>query len=131
MNRPIKFRVWHNAKKKWIHGPGDEVNLFGETILLGQFMPVPIEELNDCVAEQFTGILDKNGKEIYEGDIIRDTWKENHPYGYDSEGWDDEERTYPIEYKASSFSFRMNPDGGQVCTKDFKREVIGNIHETT
>lgn len=69
-SKELKFRVWHNAKKEWIHGPGHEVNLFGETILLGGFMRIPIEELNDCMAFQFTGLYDKTGKEIYIGDIL-------------------------------------------------------------
>jgi len=71
MNRPIKFRVYNTKQNKWIHGPDNEVNLFGETILLGGFMQsVTTAELNDCVALQYTGLNDKNGKEIYEGDII-------------------------------------------------------------
>jgi uncharacterized phage protein (TIGR01671 family) len=76
MNRPIKFRVYNTKQNKWIHGPDNEVNLFGETILLGGFMQnVPTAELNDCVALQYTGLTDINGKEIYEGDIVNyKTW---------------------------------------------------------
>lgn len=70
--RPLKFRVWHQGKHEWVHGPGDEVNLFGETIFLGEFLRgVRVEELNDCVAEQFTGLIDSKEREIYEGDIVR------------------------------------------------------------
>ena len=72
MTRPIKFRVYNTKQNKWVHGPDNEVNLFGETILLGGFMQnVPTAELNDCVALQYTGLNDKNGKEIYEGDILK------------------------------------------------------------
>ena len=71
MNRQIRFRVYNTKQNKWVHGPGNEVDLFGETILLGGFMQkVPTLELNDCVALQYIGLTDSNGKDIYEGDII-------------------------------------------------------------
>jgi len=71
MNREIKFRIWNKKKQTWIHGPGEEVSLFGEMILLGGFLKgIPISEINDCVALQYTGIKDKNGGEVYNGDIV-------------------------------------------------------------
>jgi hypothetical protein len=71
MNREIKFRVYNTRSKEWIHGPRYEVNLFGETILLGAFMQnVSIQDLNHCVALQYIGLNLDSGHEVYEGDII-------------------------------------------------------------
>lgn len=66
MNRQIKFRVWDNELKMWVNNVGMKPN----NILADG------TEKRFCIM-QFTGLYDKNGKEIYEGDIIRnDTYEE-------------------------------------------------------
>lgn len=72
MNRPISFRAWHKGRKKWLHDKSyGGCHILGECILLGGFVNVPMEELNDVIVTQFTGLQDSKGVDIYEGDIIR------------------------------------------------------------
>lgn len=62
---------------------------------------------------QFTGLSDKNGREIYEGDVVMQT---NHGNPYPS----------AVVYEAPAFLFS---DGSRLTTFIDEAEVIGNIHE--
>lgn len=64
--REFKFRVWDGKDGKW--DDPSLVEIFNSDGILGHLYD-PNSEYTTI--QQYTGIEDKNGKEIYEGDIVR------------------------------------------------------------
>lgn len=126
--RGIEFRAWDTEAKCYIREP-ILVDNFGNVYEVCE-KPSPVQGTclitgkNNVILEQYTGVEDKNCKEIYEGDIVR--------YGRHLSGiipaesltavvkwWSGEEEYYPCS-TSSGFSLPFSEDG---------YEVIGNIHE--
>ena len=61
-DRPLRFRIWNPYIKRFIY--------WG--FIDGDFVPPEIK--NEALSEQFTGLLDKYGKEIWEGDKVEREW---------------------------------------------------------
>jgi uncharacterized phage protein (TIGR01671 family) len=128
--REIKFRAWDAEEKNFI--------CFDALDGILSKCDETYRQRCVCKFEQFTGLHDKNGKEIYEGDILRLNYDRTsgkpiegmvrwfqgnrHPedgcYGMEYLGW------VLSEYKSmdpASESYHMSIES--------VREVIGNIHE--
>ena len=109
MTREIKYKVW-DKEKKVMYEEGDFFDGKGGYVVIDGC------KRRDVELRQWTGLKDKNGKEIYEGDILHNK----------------SEVRFIIEWDNEAMRFVVNKSRWGLTTKAIKRdgyEIIGNRFE--
>ena len=109
--REIKFRAWDKERKEWQHFTLQELITGQATIIW--------PKLDDWC--QYTGLMDRNGKEIYEGDVVRA-----------SIYCDEDAQVLEVKYRGTGFVIDYrDSEADYFMLSDFPGtvEVLGNIYE--
>ena len=136
-NRTIKFRGMRKDNNEWVYGDlftsHSEHHSPNVSIATDEFHPVgygskTFHEVKPETVGQFTGLTDKNGKEVYEGDI---GFMENFGTSIFIE-WHQGSLGYYTSKDTRYSSFRPIASHNNIsivdnCLVDF--EITGNIHE--
>ena len=107
--RKIKYRTWNKEEKKMFYGIERTYDGYEEDSF-ASYLYSP----NKYIVMQFTGLKDKNDKDIFEGDIVE---IQQHPDIF-----------YTGEVKYVNGCFSINGIMiGTVCNKNLR--ILGNIYE--
>lgn len=119
--KPVRFRVWDTTENKWGDGQVIWVNLTpsGE-IVYGEYEGGVEENEGRFEISFFTGLYDKNNKEIFEGDCVKDST------GVCLVAWNDQLASFCLRRNGWAFDHFF---GEAVDPKDV--EVIGSVYENT
>ena len=127
MNRHIKFRVWDVKNKKFL--PESYFAILGNGKLIvtlsGYYNDFTNTNQDDYVIQQYTGLTDKNGNLIFEGDIVQ----YNQNSSYDNMDfiakWSDDKLGFIFQSNSGEQLVNQTPHLNR-----FKHlEVVGNIFE--
>ena len=125
MSREIKFKFWNKIARRF--QPASKYAVDGEGKLVSYDYEMmayddPVEFSNTCiVAQQYTGLKDKNGIEIYEGDIVKAT----------SDQYENENFVGKVIFDEGCFLTWINKNDIRGIWGEDDIEIIGNIFENS
>jgi len=113
--REIKFRALDAASKEWVYGYYVVLDSGYELVdciwKIGAKLATPIDY---STLGQYTGLNDKDGREIYEGDFV----------------WDDHKEEYgQVVFEGGEYLCEWETYVDSLCNELDSIEVIGNIYE--
>lgn len=134
MKREIKFRAWDNVNKRMGYfDPGfhwqDEYDLWCLRLKFGSvpITNVPCEDNIDLM--QYTGLKDKNGREVFEGDVLQARYVPNYSLNIFEVKWNNGSAAFVCyrSHQDQNIRFEQLPLCPSNSMEDL--EVIGNIYE--
>jgi len=132
-NREVKFRIW-DGKEMYYQDSSGWTGSSGLICVAEIYTGYSdSDEWENCVLMQYTGLTDKNGKEIYEGDVVKFSSELNVFIEIDYSNYRDEESPKQIisevyfEKGGFTFDWQFGYEGEEVRFKEV--EVIGNKFE--
>lgn len=120
--REIKFRGQRCEDGKWVYGYVD-ATMYKDLVVIHS--EASTHSVVPETVGQYTGLLDKNNKEIYEGDVVKTKSGWGGIVLWNSRGY--------FYIKDSSFYKDEEPDlspiGSLLCCERKQLEITGNIHK--